>query len=133
MQSDRELIGGIKGKSHGKDFGPFTLESFDIAESIKRDRRRISKSGMGSKEVVVSDEESGKREGAVFRFEAVNSSCMEFIGTVKAFNELFKRPVFFGYGIEVLEADNFFMGESRRIGLVDKMDTGRIRGITVGD
>ena len=130
---NRKLVWGIKRESHGEDFSPFPLESINIAENIKRDRRRIAESGMRPEEIVIRDKESGKGEGAVFRFEAVNSSCMEFIGTVKAFNELFKRSVFFGYGIEVLEADNFFMGESRRIGLVDKMDTGRIRGVSVGD
>ena len=128
-----ELIGGIERKSHGKDFSPFTLESFNIAESIEGNRRRIAESRMGSEEVVVSDKESGKGERSILRFEAVNGSCMEFISAVKAFDKLFKRPVFFGFGIEVLEADNFFMDERRRMGLVDKMDTGRIRGITVGD
>ena len=130
---DKKLIRGKERESHGEEFSPFTLESFNIPESIKRDRRRIAESGVRSKEVVVSDEESGKREGAIFRFEAVNGSCMEFISAVQTFDKLFKRPVIFGYGIEILEADNFFMDERRRMGLVDKMDTGRIRGITVGD
>ena len=127
------LVGGIERKSHGKDFSPFTLESFNIAESIKRDRRRVPKSRVGSKEVVISDKESGKRKGAVIRFEAVSSSCMEFVGAVKTFYKLLKRSVFLGFGIEVLETDNFFMDEGRRMRLVDEVNTSRIRGVSVGD
>lgn len=130
---DRELVRGIERKSHGKDFSPFSLESFNIPESIKRNRRGVVESGVRPEEVIVSNEEGSKGESAILRFEAVSGSYMEFIGTVKTFDELFKRPVFFRFGIEVLEADNFFMGERRIMGLVDKMDTGEIRGVPVGD
>ena len=54
----------------------------------------IVESGVRAKEVVISDEESGKSDGAVFGVEAVSGEDVEFVSAVEAFDELFEGAEF---------------------------------------
>ncbi len=71
---------------------PFPLQSRNGSQVITRDRRLVVEAGMRPEEVVVSDEERGQRHGAGFRIEAIGRLRMEFVGPIKAFDELFERP-----------------------------------------
>lgn len=88
---------------------------------------------MGSKEVIVSDEEGCKSNSAVPSIESAGSSCMELIGPDEPFDELFKRSKLFRFRVKVLEAYDFFMREFWITGLIKEMNTGRIRRVTIGD
>ena len=59
-----------------------------------RDRSFVIEAGVGTEEVVVSDEESGQGDSAGFGYKAGSSLGVEFVSTVKAFNELFEGSEF---------------------------------------
>ena len=50
---------------------------------------------MRTEEVVVSDKESGKSDGAIEAVETASRFDMMFKGSIETFNELFKRSEFF--------------------------------------
>ncbi len=64
---------------------------------------------MRSQEVVVSDEESGHSDCAVWFFEAMAGTDMVFIGSIQSFDELFEWAIFFRFGVKVLESDHFMV------------------------
>ncbi len=64
---------------------------------------------MRAKEVVVSYKESSKSNSAIDTIEAVRRLHVIFIGSVEAFNELFKRSEFLGLFIKVLKSNNLMV------------------------
>lgn len=58
-------------------------------------RSFVIKGHMRTEEVVVSDKESGKSDGAIEAVETASRFDMMFKGSIETFNELFKRSEFF--------------------------------------
>ncbi len=123
----------VKAERHVKDFSPFTLEGWYIFQLFEWDRHGVTKRGMRSEEVIVSNEEGGKSDSAVASVESAGSSCMELVGTDEPFDELFKRPKLFRFRVKVLEAYDFFMREFWNTGLVKEVNTGWVGRVTVSD
>ena len=59
----------------------------------------------------MSDEEGGQSQGAVSDIKAMSGTDVGFVGAVKAFNDLFVEAELGGFFIEVLESNDFVMGE----------------------
>ena len=70
------------------------MKSGNIFEIVEKDRGFVVESGMRAKEVVISDEEGGESDSAVFGVEAVSGEDVEFVSAVEAFDELFERTEF---------------------------------------
>ena len=59
----------------------------------------------------MSDEEGGQSHGAVSDIKAVSGTDVGFVGTIKAFNDLFVVAELGGFFVEVLESYDFVMSE----------------------
>jgi len=59
----------------------------------------------------VSDEEGGQSHGAVSDIKAVSGADVRFVGAVKAFDDLFIEAELGGFFVEVLESNDFVVGE----------------------
>jgi len=66
----------------------------------------VIKGHMRAQEVVVGNKEGSKSYSAINAIEAVRRFNMVFIGSIEAFNKLFKRPKLLRLFIEVLKADD---------------------------
>lgn len=72
---------------------------------------------MWPEEVVMGDEEDGKRESAVEVLEAASGACMEFVCAVKAFDKLFVWSELLAFGIVVFEAGDGAAYDGVAVGL----------------
>ena len=80
------------------------------------------------------NEESREYDSAVEGIEAGGGSGMELIGTVKAFDNLFKGAIGFRFLVEVLKADYLTMFKRDTIReRVNEMNTSAVRRIIIGD
>jgi len=123
-----------KSGSEFKKFEPFTLNCVDSGQ-IRQDNGWIGiKAGVGSQEVIVSDEEGSENDGAVDVFETAASAGVELVGTVEAFYKLFERSVLFGFIIIIREADDLetFDGCVNIIG-IECENCRVVRWISIGD
>jgi uncharacterized protein YutD len=59
----------------------------------------------------VSDEEGGQSHSTVSDIKAVSGTDVRFVGTIKAFNDLFVVAELGGFFVEVLESYDFVVGE----------------------
>ena len=107
-----------------KDFGPFSLESGNVLQLLERNRYGVIKRDVRSEEVVMSNNQSGKSNSPVGSFEAISSSDMGFVGSIKTFNKLFKRSKFFRFSIKVLKTNDFFKREFGVKRLIKKVNAG---------
>lgn len=76
----------------------------------------------------MSNEQSSERNRSIRAIKAMRRLHMVFIGSVKAFNELFKGSKLFGFFIKVLKANDLMMldiGAINRVG-IDEVDAGGI-------
>lgn len=60
----------------------------------------------------MGDKEGGQSEGSVSDIKAMSGADVGFVGTVKAFDDLFVEAKLRGFFIEVLESYHFVMGEA---------------------
>jgi hypothetical protein len=81
--------------SQREDFSPFSLDSRDGIKLRQMNWGLIFQSHIGSEKVIVSDKEGSECNSAVGGVKATGGFNVVFIGSVKAFNELFKRSEFF--------------------------------------
>lgn len=130
--------GEIEFGSHVEYFAPAALDGFDIVEIVQLDRALISKSRVGSEEVVVSDEEDSESDSAVEVFEAAAGAGVELVSAVESFNDLLELSVFGAFLVLIFQADDSssFKGEGSALehsGVVDCED-GRVIGrVTIAD
>jgi len=89
---------------------------------------------VGTKEVVVGHEQSGKGYRAINTVKTGGGPHMVFESSVQPLNKLLQSPPLFRLGIQVLQADNLLMLNFRAFILsIQEMDAGRIGWIAVGN
>lgn len=77
--------------SQREDFSPFSLNSRDGISLRQINGGLMFQSHMRSEKVIVSDKEGSEGDSTVVGIKATGGCNVVFIGSVKAFNELFKR------------------------------------------
>lgn len=88
--------------------------------------------GIAFQEVEPGDKEGDKDDGAINGFESVGFLIFFFEGSVEAFDELLEDAVLFGFGVEVFQADDFFVMQVEAILFCELMSE-LIDGVSVGD
>ena len=107
--------GGLCG--HVEYFSPASLKSANTVEFVQADRAFVAEGDMWPEEVVMGDEEDGKRESAVEVLEAASGSCMELVCAVKAFDKLFVWSELLAFRIVVFEAGDGAAYDGVAVGL----------------
>ena len=91
----------------------FAFEAFEF------DGWFFAETAVRSHEVVIGDEECGECAGSVEILEPGSGPCMELVGAVEPFDELFVFAVSFAFGIEVFESDDGALFEDVHSALFD--------------
>jgi hypothetical protein len=80
----------------------------------------------------VGNEQRRESDGPVPRAKAIGDTDVVFVSAIEPLDELFIVPIFFGFAIEILQANNLVMSKGLALGLcaplgIDKMERIGIR------
>lgn len=93
---------------------------------------------MWPQEIVVGDEECGQGDGPIPRAKTIGDVDVMFVSAIETFDELFITPIFFGFAVEVLQANHLVVGKGLaarlRLALrIEKVEPIGVSRITIGD